>query len=143
VYSLRWITRFAIPLLNEIGIEPFLNLSHRRRWFRTSTPPSLAEKSNDPYLIALVAGSAANGKQAADIKKLLEKLANLQAVDGHLDGKEGSITRSGGISLAVETTSLPVLAWMKVPAFRPQAEKAVQWLVGSRLGGEQCREPAA
>ena len=55
-----------------------------------STPPSLAEKSNNPYLIALVAGSAANGKQAAGIKKLLEKLANLQAVDGHLDCREGS-----------------------------------------------------
>ena len=108
-----------------------------------STPPSLVEKSNDPYLIDLVEGSAANGKQAAYIKKLLEKLANLQAVDGHLDGKEGSITRSGGVSLAVETTSLAALVWMKVPAFRPQAEKAVQWLVGSRLGCEQCRDPTA
>ena len=53
------------------------------------------------------------GKNAAAGKQLLGKLAQAQSADGHLDGKQGSITRSGGLSLAVETTALAALAWLK------------------------------
>ena len=50
--------------------------------------------------------------------KLLDKLAKAQADDGHLEGTQGSITRSGGQSLKVETTALAALAWLKLPAVR-------------------------
>ncbi|MBN2579223.1 MAG: hypothetical protein JXB10_09550 [Pirellulales bacterium] len=96
---------------------------------------ALAEKTDDPYVIALSAAAALNtGKQDAG-RKLLEKLATKQADDGHLDGKLGSITRSGGQSLQMEATALAALAWLKLPAFTAQANKAVQWIVGNRQGG--------
>jgi len=95
---------------------------------------ALAGKSDDPYLIALAASGAMKAGKTDDGKKLLGKLADLQAEDGHLAGKLGSITRSGGRSLEVETTALAALAWLNSPAFTPQAGKAVEWLIGSRSG---------
>jgi len=46
----------------------------------------------------------------------------------------GSITRSGGRSLKVETTALAALAWLKMPAFTQQAGKAIEWIIKSRSG---------
>ena len=59
----------------------------------------------------------------------------MQNEDGHLEGKQGSITRSGGFSLKVETTALAALAWMKDPAYRQAADRAIEWIVKSRTGG--------
>ncbi len=95
----------------------------------------LARKSDDPYLVALAAASAVNGGQHAAAKELLDKLAESQAGDGRLDGKEGSITRSGGISLTAETTALAALAFLKVPTYHQNADKAVEWIVAHRQGG--------
>jgi len=95
---------------------------------------SLGEDSDDPYVIALAAASAQNNGETDAAKKLLGKLADLQADDGHLEGTQGSITRSGGQSLKVETTALALLAWLKVPQFSPQAKKAVEWLIAARGG---------
>jgi len=95
---------------------------------------SLGEGSDDPYVIALAAAAAQNGGQTDAAKKLMKKLADLQADDGHLEGTQGSITRSGGQSLKVETTALAVLAWLKMPQFSPQAKKAVDWILASRGG---------
>ena len=94
----------------------------------------LAGKSDDPYLIALAAASSLNGGNEDEGKKLLGKLAETQAEDGHLEGKQGSITRSGGVSLRVETTALAALAWLKTPAFTEQANRAIQWIVANRQG---------
>jgi uncharacterized protein YfaS (alpha-2-macroglobulin family)/uncharacterized membrane protein len=93
-----------------------------------------AEKSEDAYVIALAASAAIDAGKTDDGKKLLDKLAKLQAEDGHLEGKLGSITRSGGVSLAVETTALAALAWLKEPAFTAQANKAIEWVVKNRQG---------
>jgi len=95
---------------------------------------SLGEGSDDPYVIALAAAAAQNAGKTDAANKLLEKLADLQAEDGHLEGTQGSITRSGGQSLKVETTALAALAWLKMPQFGPQAKKAVDWLVAGRGG---------
>lgn len=94
-----------------------------------------AEKSEDAYVIALAASSALDAGKADEGKKLLEKLVKLQAEDGHLESKLGSITRSGGVSLSVETTALAALALLKQPAFALQANKAVEWIVKNRQGG--------
>ncbi len=96
---------------------------------------ALADKSDDPYLIALVASAAAtNADKKPQAEKLLEKLAKAQDDDGHLEGRNGSITRSGGQSLKVETTALAALAWLKMPSFGKQANKAVEWIIQSRSG---------
>jgi hypothetical protein len=95
----------------------------------------LGKKSDDPYLVALAAASAVNGGQHAAAKELLDKLAEWQAGDGHFDGREGSITRSGGLSLTAETTALAALAFLKVPTYHQNADKAVDWLVAHRQGG--------
>ncbi|MBN2474670.1 MAG: hypothetical protein JXB62_08680 [Pirellulales bacterium] len=94
----------------------------------------LAANSDDPYLIALAAAGALNADPEGPGEELLAKLAQSQAEDGHLEGKQGSITRSGGHSLKVETTALAALAWLKRPAFTEQANRAVEWLLGSRQG---------
>ncbi len=95
---------------------------------------SLGDESNDPYVIALAAASAANQANTSAARRLMQKLAKLQDDDGHLDGTQGSITRSGGQSLAVETTALAALAWLKNDEFDARAKKAVEWLVASRSG---------
>lgn len=95
----------------------------------------LGTKSDDPYLIALAAGSVLNAGQKTEGDALLKKLAKAQAEDGHLDGKQGSITRSGGYSLTVETTALAVLAWLKDPAYSVNAKKGVEWIIKNRQGG--------
>ena len=94
----------------------------------------LADKSDDPYLVALAAGSAAGSAKKPQAKKLLDKLSELQADDGHLESTGGSITRSGGHSLKVETTALAALAWLKLPAYAEQANRAVKWITASRQG---------
>jgi alpha-2-macroglobulin-like protein len=95
----------------------------------------LGRKSDDAYLVALAAATALNAKQPDEGRKLLERLAKSQADDGHLDSRTGSITRSGGQSLQVETTALAALAWLKSPEFAVQAEKAVKWIIAHREGG--------
>jgi len=95
---------------------------------------AVAEKSDDPYLIALAAASAVNSGKKPEASKLMERLTEMQEDDGHFEGKQGSITRSGGRSLQVETTALAAIAWLKMPAFAAQAGKAVEWIVNSRGG---------
>jgi anti-sigma factor RsiW len=96
----------------------------------------MAEPSKDPYFLALVANSLYNrGKTAAGLA-LLKKLAKLQKDDGHLDGAETSITRSGGRDLQIETTALTVLAWLKSAQhqFTQELPRAIKWL-GQQRGG--------
>jgi uncharacterized protein YfaS (alpha-2-macroglobulin family) len=92
-----------------------------------------AEDSADPYFLALVAASLLNAQRTADGERLLEKLASQQAEDGQLIGKD-SITQSGGLSLTMETTALAALAWLKVPRYHEQANRAVTWIVRHRQG---------
>src|SRR5262249_32022230 len=51
-----------------------------------------AKDSNDPYFLALVANSLINRGKTADAMGQLEKLADSQQADGHLDAKQTSIT---------------------------------------------------
>ncbi|HUT10712.1 MAG TPA: alpha-2-macroglobulin family protein [Thermoguttaceae bacterium] len=108
----------------------------------------LGEASDDPYLVALAALGTLNAARLAQqqelpekakqltetAQRLSDKLAEARADDGHLDGKRGSITRSGGTSLRVETTALAALVWLKQPAFTAEADKAVQWITQNRQG---------
>ena len=95
----------------------------------------LGRQSDDPYLVALAATVALNAGNDDQRRSLLAKLAAAQADDGHLDGRQNSITHGGGQSLRVETTALATLAWLRLPEFSAQADRAVQWIIQNRRGG--------
>ena len=94
----------------------------------------LASSSDDPYLVALAAAGTLTAGRETQGRSLLDKLASNQADDGHLTGTNGSITRSGGLSLEVETTALAALAWLKSADHRDHAERAIEWIVAHRQG---------
>ncbi len=94
---------------------------------------SVAQASDDAYLLALSAAALANVNRDAAAKRLLEKLAALQAADGSLTGRT-SVTQSGGKSLQVETTALAVIAWSKLDGWPDSSKRAATWLVASRDG---------
>lgn len=136
----------AIPALDSFGQAPADVTDAYITWALTESGQSgidaevkhtleLGGKSDDAYLVALAAAAALNAKQPDEGRRLLEKLAKSQADDGHLDSRQGSITRSGGQSLQIETTALAALAWLKSPDFAVQADKAVKWIVAHRQGG--------
>ncbi len=88
-----------------------------------------ALKSDDSYVVALAANILylARDRQAATT--LSTKLADAVDKDGAVGGSTTSITRSGGDALAIETTSLALLAWLKDDArWAARVEKSMQWL---------------
>jgi hypothetical protein len=100
-----------------------------------------AGKSDDPYLIGLAAGALIESGRKADAAPLLKRLTTMQDKDGSIKGAKTSITRSGGVSLLVETTALSVLAWLSDGAYAGNTEKAMKWLCqaceGGRFGSTQ------
>jgi A-macroglobulin complement component/alpha-2-macroglobulin family protein/MG2 domain-containing protein/A-macroglobulin receptor len=92
----------------------------------------LAGESNDPYLLALAGAAAVNAGRKGDGNEILARLAAAQAKDGHLTGAARSIVRSGGRSLKTETTALAALAWMKLPEYVDEANRAVEWIIDNR-----------
>lgn len=92
-----------------------------------------AIKDKDPYQLALVANTMFNLGQTAKGQQAVAALMATQKSDGTFEGTKGSITRSGGVSLQVETTSLAVLAM--IASGHPDAkalESAVKTIVASR-----------
>jgi hypothetical protein len=95
----------------------------------------LAKKSNDPYMLALMANALFNMKDTKRAEELVSMLVNLQQEAGSWTGKKHSITRSTGQSLQIETTSLVAMALMK--SQNPNMASlvsAVKSLVDSRSG---------
>ncbi|MGE5672052.1 MAG: carboxypeptidase regulatory-like domain-containing protein, partial [Fibrobacterota bacterium] len=96
---------------------------------------TVAKEKKDPYTLALVANAlfAYNAQERAeDVMKLL---IPKQDKSGFWSGTRHSITRSEGISLKLETTSLVCLAIMK--SKRPDnmaLTNAVKFIVASRSG---------
>lgn len=95
-----------------------------------------ADKSNDPYFLALVANALLNRDDRATALVLLKKLVSGQKEDGHLVAEKTSITGSGGVSLEVETTALAILALLKAnePQFNLPVRKAITWVGKQRNG---------
>jgi alpha-2-macroglobulin-like protein len=94
-----------------------------------------AVESDDPYEVALAAGAlfAAEDWAAADAAR--DRLKKMQREDGSLVGTTSSITHSGGADLAVETTSLAILAWLDDEEDAPYVQRAVEFLATSRRPG--------
>lgn len=85
-----------------------------------------AVKSEDPYMMALVANALFNVKDAR-ANTLVQELIKTQKADGSFAGLSASVTHSTGEALSHETTSLAVLALLKNKNFN-EAKKAVEWL---------------
>ncbi|MCS6900386.1 MAG: alpha-2-macroglobulin family protein, partial [Myxococcales bacterium] len=95
----------------------------------------LASSTRDPYLLALAADTLVLVEpDAPDTLEALRKLASLQAQDGSFPGARESITRSGGIALAVETTALAALALQRSPEHSAASTRALNWIARQRNG---------
>lgn len=89
--------------------------------------------SNDAYQLALITNTLFNYKDKR-AESVLKALLKLQEKDGSWNANH-SITRSGGVSLKVETTSLAMLAMLKSDKKDIAAiTKAAEFLVSSRSG---------
>lgn len=89
--------------------------------------------SNDAYQLALMTNTLFNYKDKR-AESVLKSLLKLQEKDGSWNANH-SITRSGGVSLKVETTSLAMLAMLQSDKKDMAAiTKAAEFLVSSRSG---------
>lgn len=98
-----------------------------------ATTIARAEKDKDPYVVALAANAAASRGDAA-LPRLLRLLSDAQKDDGSIVGATTSVMGSGGDNLAVETTSLAVLAWVRDADFVSNADRALRYLASQRDG---------
>src|SRR5262249_5043437 len=86
-------------------------------------------------VVALAANILHGTGDHAGARQLMDKLAMNQDTAGNVKGAVTSITRSGGDALAVETTALSLLAWMREPSYAANVEKGLKWLVESNKSG--------
>jgi uncharacterized protein YfaS (alpha-2-macroglobulin family) len=107
----------------DIGTE----LKHQKKIARTAS---------DPYVLALATNTLLNSDpDSADTRAAVKRLAAMQAKDGVFTGADHSITRSGGVALDIETTSLAVLAMLRGgDAYREPVRRAIEWLNKNRNG---------
>ena len=94
-----------------------------------------ANSTQDTYIVALAANILHATGDRAGARQLMDKLVKAQDVNGSIKGAVTSITRSGGEALAIETTALSVLAWMREPAYASNVEKSARWIVESNKSG--------
>ncbi len=99
----------------------------------------LAETTQDAYQLALAAGTLLErgARTSAQTKAGLAaaaKLAKMQSATGAWTNADHSITRSGGVNLQIETTSLAILALLKADGYLEQARKGIAWLQNNRSG---------
>jgi hypothetical protein len=94
-----------------------------------------AASTQDSYIVALAANILHATSDQAGGRQLMDMLAKSQDAAGNVKGAVTSITRSGGGALAIETTALSVLAWMREPAYAANAEKGLKWIVESNKSG--------
>ena len=95
---------------------------------------ALARSTDDPYLLALATGTLVEAGEGKAAQAAARRLTALQADDGSWPGADHSITRSGGHSLAIETTSLALLAMLELDPQSAAVRDGVAWLQGNRSG---------
>jgi hypothetical protein len=94
-----------------------------------------ANSTQDSYILALGANILNATGDKAGARALMDKLVKNQDTAGNVKSAVASITRSGGDALAIETTALSALAWMRDPAYAGNVDKAVKWIVESNRNG--------
>ena len=95
-----------------------------------------AGSTEDSYIVALGANILHGTGDHVGARQLMDKLARSQDAAGGVKGAVTSITRSGGDALAIETTALSVLAWMREPSYAASNTQGalVQPEFASKLG---------
>jgi uncharacterized protein YfaS (alpha-2-macroglobulin family) len=100
-----------------------------------------AQKSTNSYVVALGGNIAALAGDPASAAALNQRLAKLQQESGAVAGGTQTIVGSTGESLAVETTALAMLSWLRDEAFALPVERALKYLAdvckGGRYGSTQ------
>jgi hypothetical protein len=104
------------------------NLATEVKWIRDA-----AERTENTYVVALAANVLQLAGDADGAAALLDRLAGKQTASGSLQGATVSVIGSTGEALAIETTALAALAWLKDPRFAANVENAIRYLV------EQCK----
>ena len=95
----------------------------------------IASTSKDPYQMALVVNTLFKAGDTKRGNKLLESLIGLQKEDGSWTGLTHSITRSTHQSLAIETTSLVIMAILRSEKVNAKSlMNGVRFLIGTRSG---------
>jgi alpha-2-macroglobulin-like protein len=94
-----------------------------------------ASSTRDSYIIALGANILQATGDQAGARQLMDKLAGNQEAAGNVKGGVTSITRSGGDALAIETTALSALAWMREPSYADHVQRGLKWIVESNKSG--------
>ncbi len=88
-----------------------------------------ALKTDDSYVIALAANTLYLSGDKQSATALSARLSKALDKQGAIEGGVTSITRSGGDALAIETTSLALLAWLKDDEqWAAQVEVSMKWL---------------
>jgi hypothetical protein len=95
----------------------------------------VAERTENTYVIALAANVLAAAGDANGTARLLDNLAGCQQKNGALSGATVSVVGSGGEALAIETTALAVLAWLRDEHYAEQVERGIQFLAESCKAG--------
>jgi hypothetical protein len=117
---------YIVYALSEAGYQKDINKEFEAAY-------KAADNSKDGYQLAMMANTLQNfnDKRAGGVMK---QLLTLQKADGSFTS-DHSITRSGGKSLEIETTSIAVLAMLNATKKDGAAlNKAVEYLVKSRSG---------
>ncbi len=100
-----------------------------------------AQKSDDRYVTALGALVALGAGKKAAAEPLLAALAKAQDQDGRVTGGKSSIVGSGGEALAIETTALSTLGFLRGGGHDESADRAIRYLArvsdGGRYGSTQ------
>ena len=86
--------------------------------------PAAKASLKDSYIIALAANVLHAAGDQAGARQVMDKLARSQDAAGNVKGAVTSIARSGGEALAIETTALSVLAWMRERLTQPMLRRA-------------------
>jgi hypothetical protein len=94
-----------------------------------------ANSTQDSYVIALAANILKTTGDREGARLMMEKLAKAQDRNGSVTGAKASISYSFGNSLAIETTALAALAWMREPDFANNAQKSMKWILESNTIG--------
>lgn len=123
---------YIVWALTESGVKANLDveLAALREEAKTA-------RKNDPYFIALAALAHLNRQKSAEGVDLLQRL--VQKAAGDVIGTEStSITGSQGRDLAIETTALSLLGWLKAnrpDEFRERIQNSAKWLGQQRQAG--------
>ncbi|MCA9069826.1 MAG: hypothetical protein KDA84_12925, partial [Planctomycetaceae bacterium] len=106
-----------------------------------ATVRQAAEKTENSYVLALAANVMVLAGDKPSANRFLDRLIQLQEVDGRIKGATGSIVGSGGNALEIETTALATLAWLSDIDYIDFADKGVRYLStvceGGRFGNTQ------